>query len=135
MYIQAAFGGQARINDGDFRAGGPELVADVVAHNLSSERNAKLRAYRRNNVREYIIWRVEDRAIDWYVLRQGQYEQLQRTSAGLLQSEQFPGLWLDPDALVRFDQSRVLQVLQQGIASPEQAAFIARLQQQAAGQS
>jgi hypothetical protein len=80
-------------------------------------------------IREYIIWRVEDGAIDWFVLREGQYEQLQRTADGLLKSEQMPGLWLDADALLRFDLARVLQVLQQGLASPEHAAFVAQLQQ------
>ncbi|HEY7429068.1 MAG TPA: Uma2 family endonuclease [Gemmataceae bacterium] len=134
MYIQAAFGGQTHIDAEGYLVGGPELAAEVAASNVSVARNNKLRVYRRNNVREYLIWRVEDQAIDWYVLRQGQYEQLQRTSAGLLQSEHFPGLWLDPDALRRFDVARVLQVLQQGIANPEHAAFVARLQQRAAGQ-
>jgi hypothetical protein len=135
MYIRAAFGGQARIDDEGFLTGGPELVADVVPPNASSARNAKLRVYRRNNVREYIIWRVEDQAIDWFILHQGQYAQLERASDGLLRSEQFAGLWLDPDALLRFDLARVFQVVQQGIASPEHAAFVAQLQQQAGGQS
>jgi hypothetical protein len=40
-------------------------------------------------------------------------------------------LWLDPSALVRFDLATVLQVLQQGLASPEHAAFLAKLQQAA----
>jgi hypothetical protein len=44
-----------------------------------------------------------------------------------LRSEVFPGLWLDPEALVRGDLARVLAVLQQGIASSEHTAFVARL--------
>ncbi|MGO9108678.1 MAG: hypothetical protein ACLP9L_05545 [Thermoguttaceae bacterium] len=46
---------------------------------------------------------------------------------GHYQSEVFPGLWLDLAALQRGDVSQVLAVLQQGIASPEHAAFVARL--------
>ncbi len=134
MYIQAAFGGQARIDAEGYLVGGPELTAEVATSNVSMAGNTKLRVYRRNNVREYIVWRVEDQGIDWFVLRRGQYEQLERGSDGLLRSEQFPGLWLDPDALVRFDLARVLQVVQQGIASPEHADFVARLQRHAAGQ-
>ena len=135
MYLESASGGQARIDAEGYMVGGPELVAEVAASTVSLARNSKLRVYRRNNIREYIIWRVEDGAIDWFVLREGQYEQLQRNADGLLQSEQLPGLWLDADALLRFDLARVLQVLQQGLASPEHAAFVAQLQQLAAAQS
>ncbi len=134
MYIESALGGQAHIDADGYMEGGPELTAEVAASTVSIARNTKLRVYRRNNIREYIIWRVEDQAIDWFVLRQGQYEPLARTAASLLQSEQFPGLWLDADALLRFDLAAVLQVLQQGLASPEHAAFVAQLQQKVARQ-
>jgi hypothetical protein len=58
-----------------------------------------------------------------------------KDEAGLYKSEVFPGLWLDPAALVRGDLASVLQTLQQGLASPEHAAFVARLQQKAEGVS
>jgi hypothetical protein len=132
MIVEPSYGGQARIDEEGYIVGGPELAAEIAASTVSIARNTKLRVYRRNNIREYIIWRVDDRAIDWFVLREGQYEQLPRTSAGVLQSEQFPGLWLDADALLRFDLAGVLQVLQQGLASPEHAAFVAQLQQRTA---
>ena len=129
MYVESAFGGLARIDDEGYLVGGPELVAEVAASTVSIARNSKMRVYRHNSIREYIIWRVEDRAVDWYVLRDGQYELLERTADGLLRSEQFPGLWLDPEALLRFDVARVLQVLQQGLAGAEHAAFVAQLRQ------
>ena len=135
MYVEPIFGGQARIDDEGYLVGGPELVAEVAASTVSIARNSKMRVYRRNSIREYIIWRVEDRALDWYVLRDGQYELLERTADGLLRSEQFPGLWLDPEALLRFDVARVLRVLQQGLAGAEHAAFVAKLQQRAGRQS
>jgi hypothetical protein len=79
-------------------------------------------------VKEYLVWRVRDQAIDWFVLRQGQYRPLPLAD-GLYRSEVFPGLWLDPAALTRFDLATVLQVLQRGAASAEHAAFVTRLQQ------
>lgn len=133
MYIEPAFGGLARLEDG-YLVGGTELVAEIAASTVNIALHTKLRVYRRNNVREYIVWRTEDQAIDWFVLRKGQYEPLPRGADGLLRSEQFPGLWLDPDALLRFDVARVLQVVQQGIAAPEHDAFVALLRQRA-GQS
>ena len=67
-------------------------------------------------------------AIDWFILRQGDYARLDRSPDGSLRSEAFPGLWLDADALIRGDLPGVLRVLQQGIDSPEHAAFAATLQ-------
>jgi hypothetical protein len=135
MYIQEAFGGQARIDADGYMEGGPELVAEIAASTVRTALNDKRRVYLRHGVREYIVWRVEDRAIDWFVLHQGQYDPLPLTPTGLYQSECFPGLWLDPAALMAFDLARVLQIVQQGLASPEHAAFVVRLQQKAAGRS
>ena len=30
-------------------------------------------AYRRADVKEYLVWRVEDREFDWFLLREGDY--------------------------------------------------------------
>ncbi len=65
-----------------------------------------------------------DNAIDWFVLRDGQYERLVPGDDGVLRSEAFPGLWLDASALVQHDLPTVLGTLQQGVASPEHAAFV-----------
>ena len=47
---------------------------------------------------------------------------------GILRSEFFGGLWMDPDAMLREDTLRVEEVLQQGLASPEHRAFLEKLQ-------
>ena len=62
-----------------------------------------------------------------FVLRAGQYEPLPVDSNVLLRSEVFPGLWLDPAALLRGDLAAVLAIVQQGLGSPEHTAFVARL--------
>jgi hypothetical protein len=131
LMIEPGYGGQAGISADDYVEGAPELAAEVSASTVSIDLHAKLHAYRRNRVREYVVWRVSDEEIDWFVLRGDQYERLALSPAGLYESEVFPGLWLDPAALVRFDMATVFRVLQQGIASPEHAAFVARLQQAA----
>ena len=124
-------GGQSR-QDGEYLGGVPELIAEVTTSCASYALHDKLRAYQRNGVREYLVWRVWDSSIDWFVLREGQFERLSPTGPGRYQSEVFPGLWLDLDALLRGDVVQVLAVLQQGIASPEHAAFVARLQAESA---
>jgi hypothetical protein len=47
---------------------------------------------------------------------------------GVFRSEAFPGLWLDAAALLRGDLAAVVACVQRGTASPEHAAFAARLQ-------
>src|SRR5215510_10903111 len=132
LLIDPACGGQSRLSADDFIEGAPELVAEVASSSVSYDLHAKLHVYRRNGVREYVIWRVLNREIDWFVLRAGQYEKLSVDATGLLQSEVFAGLWLDPTALVQGNLARVLAVVQQGIASPEHATFVAHLHPPAA---
>ena len=48
---------------------------------------------------------------------------------GLYRSTVFPGLWLDPVALLNHDLARVLAVVQEGLNTAEHAGFVARLQQ------
>jgi Uma2 family endonuclease len=122
-------GGQSRTSDDGYVEHAPELVAEVAASSASYDLHDKLNAYRRNGVREYVVWRVLDKAVDWYVLRGGRYEPLALSASGYYQSEVFPGLWLDAAALLRGDLAGVLQVLQQGLASPEHTQFKTHLQQ------
>ena len=128
LIILPTRGGQAHISADDYVTGAPELVAEVASSSVSYDLHAKLHVYRRNGVREYVVWRIRDRAIDWFVLREGSYERLATTPEGQFHSEVFPGLWLDPAALIRGDMAAVARVVQQGGATPEHAAFVARLQ-------
>jgi hypothetical protein len=68
-----------------------------------------------------------ENAIDWFVLREGEYVSNQLVTDGLLRSQVFPGLWLDVDALLRGDLSAVLAAVTRGTCSPEHAAFVRRL--------
>jgi hypothetical protein len=132
LFIEPSCGGQVRISEDDYIEGGPELVGEVAASGVSIALHDKLEVYRRNGVREYIVWRVLDRAIDWFALRGEQYASLIPGVDGIICSEVFPGLWLDPAALAGGDLARVLAVVQQGLVSAEHAAFVARLQRAAA---
>jgi Uma2 family endonuclease len=126
LFVQPDFGGRVRIGPEGYIEGAPELVAEVAASTSSLDLNAKMRAYRRNGVDEYLVWRVLDGAIDWFALVAGQYERIAPDDAGILHSRVFPGLRLDPAAMLRFDLPRVRAVLAEGIASPEHAAFAER---------
>ena len=127
LIITPERGGQTRISADGYIEGAPELVVEVASSSASYDLHTKLHAYRRNGVREYIVWRVLDQEVDWFVLREGQYEPLEPDADGCLHSEVFAGLWLDPAALVCDDMTTVLATLQRGLASPEHAAFVIRL--------
>jgi Uma2 family endonuclease len=119
-------GGSSHIGADGYVEGAPELVVEVAASSASYDLHDKLRVYRRNGVEEYVVWRVLDREVDWFVLREGTYERLEADQTGILHSEVFPGLWLDVPALLARDLAAVLATLQKGLASSEHAAFVER---------
>ncbi len=132
MIVEPSHGGRVQLSPDDYVVGAPELVAEVAASSVNIDLTTKLRIYRRNQVQEYLVWRVLERAIDWFVLRQSQYERLTPGPDGVYRSEAFPGLWLDAAALVRGDLGRALSsTSNKALASPEHADFVAQLGQAA----
>jgi len=127
LRILPEFGGQSGTSEDGYVDGAPELVAEVAASSASIDLHDKMNAYRRNAVQEYIVWRVLDSEVDWFVRREERFARLEPDPSGLYKSEQFPGLWLDSHALLSGDMARVLAVLQQGIESPEHRSFIDHL--------
>src|SRR5262245_24192306 len=73
LFILPAHGGSTRISEDDYLEGAPELIAEVAATSASHDLHSKLAAYRRNGVREYVVWRVLDREINWFALERGEY--------------------------------------------------------------
>ena len=64
-------------------------------------------------VREYVVWRVIDRAIDWFELRDGAYVLREPDEAGIIESVQFPGLRLSVPSMLTGNASGVLAALRQ----------------------
>ncbi|AXY67980.1 Uma2 family endonuclease [Thermosynechococcus sichuanensis E542] len=126
--LRLSHGGRSRITADDYIEGAPELVVEIAASSAAYDLHDKLKVYRRNGVQEYLVWCTYDRQIYWFSLEAGEYQPLTADAEGMIRSRQFPGLWLAPEALLAHDLGRVLQVLQQGIATPEHQAFVARQQ-------
>jgi Uma2 family endonuclease len=125
--LRIEHGGSSTVGEDGHVEGPPELIFEVAASSASYDLHDKLRAYRRNGMREYVVWRVLDGAVNWMVLREGAYATLAPDAVGVLKSETFPGLWLQVDALLAGDLATVLATLQTGLASDEHARFVARL--------
>jgi Uma2 family endonuclease len=103
--------GAARLTEDGYLEGAPQLVVEVAASSVSYDLHEKKEAYRRNGVREYVVWRVLDAAIDWFRLADGVYVQVQPDADGLIESEQFPGLRLDVVRMLAGDLTSVLAAL------------------------
>lgn len=119
LRLNEAVGGQSRITEDDYLEGAPELIVEVAASSASYDLHDKLRAYRRNGVKEYLVWLVQQQQFRWYELREGEYRLQEPDENGILKSWVFPGLWLDVQALLAGQMQRVLAVLQEGIISQE----------------
>ncbi|MGF1672440.1 MAG: Uma2 family endonuclease [Rivularia sp. (in: cyanobacteria)] len=117
-------GGQSRITEDDYVQGAPELIVEIAASSASYDLHEKLKVYRRNQVQEYLVWRVYDSAFDWFKLQEGEYIQLEADSQGIIRSQVFPGLWLDKSALLSGNLAQVLLVLQQGLSTAEHQNFL-----------
>ncbi|WP_460204367.1 Uma2 family endonuclease [Scytonema sp. NUACC21] len=120
-------GGQSTISKDDYVEGAPELIVEIAASSASYDLREKLKVYRRNQVQEYLVWRVYDRQFDWFRLNEGEYIQLEPNPDDIVCSQVFPGLWLAKSALLAGDLAQVLAVLQQGLFTQEHQSFVKKL--------
>jgi Uma2 family endonuclease len=103
--------GNATLGENRLLEGGPELVVEIAISSVSRDLYTKKHVYRRSGVREYIVWRVLDREVDWFELRDGEYVARTPDAAGIIESVQFPGLRLHVPALLAGDVAAVLRAL------------------------
>ena len=111
--------GGARLTPDGYIEGAPQLVVEVAASSASYDLHDKLRAYRRNGVFEYVVWRVLDRAISWFRLREGEYVSVEPDADGVIESEAFSGLRLNVPKLLSGDIAGVLAELDRESAPNE----------------
>jgi len=116
-------GGQTRLSADDYIEGAPELVVEIVGSSVAYDLHQKKGAYRRNGVREYIAWITSEQRLVWWVLQNGDYQELAPQAGGLLKSVVFPGLWLNAPALLSGDKKALIAALRLGLDSPEHRAF------------
>ena len=127
LLIMPECGGQSRLNEKGYLQGAPEFVVEVAASSSSLDAHEKLDSYRRAGVREYLLWRTAQRAIDWWVLEDDEYHALAVGADGILRSRVLPGLWLDVAALLNGDGATLIAKLQEGLQSTAHGDFAAEL--------
>jgi Uma2 family endonuclease len=130
LILDEAAGGRARLTEDGYLEGTPELVVEIAASSAAIDLGNKKQAYRRNGVCEYIVWQSYENRLEWFCLIDGEYILLLPDEDGMIRSRMFPGLWLAANDLLSNKMTRVLEILQMGIQSPEHQAFVRQLTSQ-----
>jgi Uma2 family endonuclease len=126
LRILPEYGGQSH-NLGKIIGGAPELVVEVADSSRAIDLGAKRLDYERAGVLEYVVIALDPEEVFWHVRRDGRLVRVEPDADGLYRSAVFPGLWLDPRALLADDGRALVEVLERGLATPEHAAFVADL--------
>jgi Uma2 family endonuclease len=127
LVIDPACGGQTGLSDG-YATGPPELIVEVASSSESIDLHTKRRDYEQAGVLEYVVVLLRQRAVRWFVLQEGAYQDVSAGEDDIFTSTVFPGLWLHAPALLRLDGQQVMDTLRQGLATPAHAAFVRQLQ-------
>jgi Uma2 family endonuclease len=127
LYVKEEFGGSSYISLDDYIEGSPELVVEIAASTASYDANEKKKVYRRNGVKEYIIWRVYDEEIDWFAWQEGEYIPLEKDKNDVIESKFFGGLRLNTNAILKGNLKQVLSDLQKGLKSKKHQDFVKSL--------
>ncbi len=105
-------GGAAHVTSDGYVEGAPDLVVEVAASSASYDLHDKRNAYRRAGVPEYVVWRVEDEAVDWFRLDDGAYVLAKPDEQGVYESSGFPGLRIAVPKLLAGDYAAALAALE-----------------------
>jgi Uma2 family endonuclease len=131
LFIVPEYGGRVFVDENDYLNGSPELVVEVSSSTESIDLHRKKLDYEKAGVLEYVVLALRTQQVFWFVRRRSKFKEVPLPADGIFRSRVFPGLWLDAEAMLGNDRQRVLSVLRQGLASPEHAAFLAKLAKQA----
>jgi hypothetical protein len=127
MRIRRNYGGNWSL-EGKYAKGAPEFGCEISFSTRSIDLGKKKRVYERNGMREYLVYRTEDRAVDWWELSEGIYRPLPVSEDGSVASRVFPGLILDVPALLRGDLKAILDRLRAGLGHGAHAEFCKELE-------
>ncbi len=125
MRILPECGGHTRTKD-NYIHGAPEWLSEIAHSTEAIDLGQKREDYRKAGVVEYVVVCLREQEIRWFDFRKGQ--KLRPGKDGLYRSRILPRLWVDGEALLDGDLSRLLKGVRKGLASPEHAAFVRKLE-------
>jgi Uma2 family endonuclease len=127
MRLLPEAGGQTTVNRKGYLVGAPELIVETASSTESRDLHQKKADYEKAGVLEYVVVALRSEQVYWFMLKDGRFEDLKPGRDGIFCSQVFPGLWLDPGALLKSDRKKLLAVLKRGLASKEHRAFVGTL--------
>lgn len=127
LIIRPDRGGQMRFTDDDYLEGAPEFAAEIASSTESYDLHSKKQDYERAGVKEYLVVALRQKQVFWFVNHDGRFVEQKVDARGHYRSAVFPGLWLDPNALLELNSRNLLATLREGLATPEHAAFVKQI--------
>lgn len=124
MLIRPDCGGQMAFTHDDYLQGAPELAVEVASSTESYDLHAKKADYELAGAREYLVVALRQKKVFWFVNRDGKFEEQTSDANDRLTSSVFPGLWLDPAALIELNSQAVIATLREGLDTADHAAFV-----------
>ena len=124
LYILPERGGQIGISDDQYITGAPELIVEIASSTESYDLHSKKRDYEVSGVCEYVVVAVRQAKVFWFIRGKHKFEETMPHDDGIIRSEVFPGLWLDPKALIEMDRTRLREITRQGCATDAHAEFV-----------
>jgi Uma2 family endonuclease len=101
-------------------------MAEIAYSTRAIDLHQKRDDYQRAGVLEYVVLCMETRELVWWHFPSERMIKPDRQ--GVSRSRVFPGLWIDGRALFASDTKRLIEVLEQGLASRAHSAFVKRLE-------
>lgn len=132
LYVIPESSGQVWVDEDDYLNGVPDLIVEVARATESIDLHSKKLDYLKAGVPEYVVVTIRTRKVFWFIREHGKYTEVALPDDGIFRSRVFPGLWLDAEAMLSDHRRHLLTTLRKGLATPEHAAFVARLKKQAA---
>lgn len=124
LCLKPEYGGRIELI-GNLLSGAPDLAVEVCRSSHSYDLGPKLALYQRTGIPEYLAILIEERRVEWRILRKGRYQFL-KAQDGIFKSRVFPGLWIDEPAFWNGDEARLMAAVDEGLRSPEFLKFKAR---------
>lgn len=128
LIIEPTYGGQTGFSEDGYAIGPPELIVEIASSSESIDLHTKRRDYEQAGVLEYVVIVIRQQVIRWFILQEEQYQEIVVDPEGIFKSAVFPGLWLDAEALLQLDVSKVLATLQKGLTTQAHDTFVQQLQ-------
>ena len=120
--------GRSSVNAKEYVVGPPELVIEVAHASENVDLHEKRQDYRIAGVLEYLVFCIREVRLRAFDLTSD--TEVAVDADGIYRSKTFPGLWIDVEAALRWDLRRLIDVVNQGVATPEHKSLVAKLEAQ-----